>query len=167
MHDPQPDFWHKLRTEFAAGRQWVDRGVVLGYAVLTGCIVVGFTLLGERASEAFRHVGLASALGPWLTLLWTPAVAVAVLWWTRRFVPGAAGSGIPAVIAALDDRLPEERRPRFVSLRLAMHKIGLVSGSLLAGLSVGREGPTVQVGAGVMLHAQRWLSPRAGSMPTT
>ena len=162
MHDPQPDVWHKLRAEFAAGRQWVDRGVVLGYAVLTGCIVVGFTLLGERASEAFRHVGLASALGPWLTLLWTPAVAVAVLWWTRRFVPGAAGSGIPAVIAALDDLLPEERRPRFVSLRLAMHKIGLVSGSLLAGLSVGREGPTVQVGAGVMLHAQRWLSPRAG-----
>ena len=54
MHDPQPDVWHKLRAEFAAGRQWVDRGVVLGYAVLTGCIVVGFTLLGER-TRALAH----------------------------------------------------------------------------------------------------------------
>jgi H+/Cl- antiporter ClcA len=33
---------------------------------------------------------------------------------------------------------------------------------MLAGLSVGREGPAVQVGAGVMLHARRWLSPRSG-----
>ena len=162
MHDPLPDVWLKLRSEFMAGRHWADRAVVLGYAMLTGGIVVAFTLLGEWASDAFHQVGRATPLGPWLTLLWTPAIAVAVLWLTRRYVPGAAGSGIPAVIAALDDRLPEERRPRFVSLRLAMHKIGLVSGSLLAGLSVGREGPTVQVGAGVMLHAQRWLSPRAG-----
>ena len=27
----------------------------------------------------------------------------------------------------------------------------------MAGLSVGREGPSVQVAAGVMLHARRWL----------
>jgi H+/Cl- antiporter ClcA len=38
----------------------------------------------------------------------------------------------------------------------------LVSGGMLAGLSIGREGPTVQVGAGVMLDARRWLSPRSG-----
>jgi len=38
----------------------------------------------------------------------------------------------------------------------------LVSGGLLAGLSIGREGPTVQVEAGVMLHARRWLSTCSG-----
>jgi H+/Cl- antiporter ClcA len=45
---------------------------------------------------------------------------------------------------------------------LSLHKIALVSGGLLAGLSIGREGPTVQVGAGVMQHARRWLSPHSG-----
>ena len=35
-------------------------------------------------------------------------------------------------------------------------------GGQLAGLSIGREGPTVQMGAGVMDHAKRWLSPRSG-----
>ena len=49
-----------------------------------------------------------------------------------------------------------------MSLRVSLHKIGLVSGGLLAGLSIGREGPTVQVGAGVMVHARRWLSPQSG-----
>ena len=162
MNDHRPRLWSRLRSELAAGRHWADRAVVLGHAVLTGAIVVAFTQLAEVASAGFEWARTATPLGPWFALIWTPAITVAVLWWTRRFVPGAAGSGIPAVIAALDDRLPLERRARFVSLRLSVHKIGLVAGSLLAGLSVGREGPTVQVGAGVMLNAQRWLSPRAG-----
>ena len=38
----------------------------------------------------------------------------------------------------------------------------LVSGGLLAGLSIGREGPTVHVGAGIMVGARRWLSSRSG-----
>jgi H+/Cl- antiporter ClcA len=38
----------------------------------------------------------------------------------------------------------------------------LVSGGLLAGLSIGREGPTVQVGAGIMAGAKRFLSPKSG-----
>jgi H+/Cl- antiporter ClcA len=32
-----------------------------------------------------------------------PLLTVALLWWTRRFVPGALGSGIPQVMLALDD----------------------------------------------------------------
>jgi H+/Cl- antiporter ClcA len=50
-------------------------------------------------------------------------------------------------------------RRHFVSLRLTLAKIALGSASLLAGLSAGREGPSVQVGAGVMHDARRWLRP--------
>src|SRR5207244_225326 len=48
---------------------------------------------------------------------------------------------------------------RLVSLRLTVAKIGLAVAGLAAGLSIGREGPSVQVAAGVMQHARRWLSP--------
>jgi len=72
------------------------------------------------------------------------------------------GSGIPQVVRALDDELTPDERSFLVSLRVSLHKIGLVAGGLLAGLSIGREGPTVQVGAGVMVHARRWLSPHSG-----
>jgi H+/Cl- antiporter ClcA len=159
---PLPDFWSNLRAELAAGRAWVDRAVVLAYAALTGGVVVGFTMLAEAASHGFELVRGLGALGPWLPLLWTPALTVALLWCTLRFAPGAGGSGIPQVVLALDDDLDEAQRSWLVSLKLSLQKIALVSGGLFAGLSIGREGPTVQVGAGVMQHARRWLSPASG-----
>ena len=162
VRDVEPEFWSNLLDELRAGRQWIDRAVVLVYAVITGLVVVGFTFAAEAAVHAFKLLDQAGPYGRYLALLWTPALTVALLWWTRRYVPGAMGSGIPQVIRALDDDLDDAQRRGLVSLRVALHKIGLVSGGLLAGLSIGREGPTVQVGAGVMVHARRWLSPRSG-----
>ena len=130
-------------------------------AAATGLVVVGFTLLSEAATHGHERLRQWGALGPYLVLLWTPLLTVGLLWWTRRFVPGA-GSGIPQVVRALEDDLQPSQRSWLVSLRIALHKIGLVSGGLLAGLSIGREGPTVQVGAGMMDVARRWLSPRTG-----
>ena len=162
MHDHEPDFWSNLRRELASGTQWIDRAVVLAYAAGTGLVVVAFTLLSEAASAGFEQLRQWGEIGLLLPLLWTPALTVALLWWTRRFVPGAQGSGVPQVVLALGDDTSDAQRRGLVSLRLSLHKIGLVAGGLLAGLSIGREGPTVQVGAGVMQHATRWLSPRAG-----
>lgn len=160
--DIEPEFWRNLQRELSAGRQWADRAIVLAMAAATGTIVVGFTLLAEAAIEGFRHLAHWGGQGRYLTLLWTPALTVAILWWTRRYVPGAMGSGIPQVVRALGDDLPPSQGAWLVSLRLSLHKIGLVSAGLLAGLSIGREGPTVKVGAGVMLSARRWLSPQSG-----
>ena len=160
--DIEPEFWRNLQREMLAGRQWVDRAIVLAMAGATGVIVVGFTLLAETAIEGFRWIENQGDHGRYLTLLWTPALTVAVLWWTRRFVPGAMGSGIPQVVRALQDDLQPSQRGWLASLRVSLHKIGLVSGGLLAGLSIGREGPAVQVGAGVMVSARRWLSPQSG-----
>lgn len=160
--DIDPELWRNLQRELSAGRVWLDRAVVMAYAAATGVLVVGFTLLAEAAIHGFRWIEQALPAGRWTALLWTPALTVALLWWTRRFVPGAQGSGIPQVVRALDDDLPPQRLAALVSLRVALHKVVLVAGGLLAGLSIGREGPTVQVGAGVMVGARRWLSPTSG-----
>ncbi len=162
VRDVEPDFWSSLGREFSTWRLWVDRSVVLVYALATGLLVVGFTLLSQGASQWFLGMSTSEGWGPWFALVWTPALTVLVVWWTRRFVPGAAGSGIPQVIRAFEDPLDPARQSHLVSLRTSLHKIGLVSTGLLAGLSIGREGPTVQVGAGIMVHARRWLSPNSG-----
>lgn len=143
-------------------RPWADRAIVLAYAVATGGLVVAFTLLAEGASSLHARIAQAPGWGAWATLLWTPLLTVGVLWWSRRFAPGAMGSGIPQVVRALAGPADSPQTSALVSIRLSLHKVGLVSAGMLAGLSIGREGPTVQVGAGVMSHARRWLSRDSG-----
>jgi len=152
----EPNFLENLRAEFSGWRTWIDRAVVLAYAVASGLFVVGFTVAADWAFGMFRM--LYNAHG-WAVLLWTPALTALIAWATRRWFPGASGSGIPQVKAALHPAVPPERRRVFASLRLTVAKIALGVGGFAAGLSVGREGPSVQVAAGVMQHARRWLSP--------
>jgi H+/Cl- antiporter ClcA len=162
MHPPDHsphDVRSAFNREFASGDAWIVRAVVVGAAAIAGLVVVGFTWLAESALGLF--LGMAEAAW-WLPLLWTPACCGIIVWVTRRFAPGAAGSGIPQVMAALDPALSGGRRPRLVSLRLSLAKIGLTSGGLLGGLSLGREGPSVQIAAGVMLAARRWLPRHSG-----
>jgi len=156
MKHSEPDFLHHLRAELSNGRTWFDRAVVLGYAVAAGLSVVAFTLASDAVSGLFLqyHRGW-----PWAVLLTTPLLTAGIVWLTIRWFPGASGSGIPQIKAALDPALPEERRALFASLRLTVAKIGLGVAGFAAGLSIGREGPSVQVAAGVMQDARRWLSP--------
>ncbi|CAN7768498.1 chloride channel protein [Variovorax sp. LjRoot175] len=152
----EPDFLQNLRAELSSGRVWLDRAIVLGYAVAAGLFVVAFTIASDWVFGLFHSLHRSQ---PWAILLWTPLATAAIVWTTRRWFPGAAGSGIPQVKAALHPALPPERRNLLVSLRLTVAKIGLAVAGLSAGLSIGREGPSVQVAAGVMQHARRWLSP--------
>jgi chloride channel protein, CIC family len=74
--------------------------------------------------------------------LCSSAVALAA-WLVCRFSPAASGSGIPYVEAVLAERLPDP------PLRLILIKF---FGGLLAigsGLALGREGPSVQMGASI------------------
>lgn len=155
----EPDFLQNLRTEVADGRQWMDRVVVIAFAVLAGLSIVGFTLLADLAFGVYE-AGREAAW--WAPLLWTPAMTALIVWAVRRWAPGIAGSGVPQVLVALAPETPLASRGAYASWRLSMLKIAGVSASLLAGLSVGRQGPSVQIGAGVMLAARRWLSPNSG-----
>ena len=147
-----------FRREFSDWRMWLARAIVIAVAAGAGLTVVGFTWLTERALEAFFAV---RTTWWWAPLLWTPLCTGAIVWLTRRYVPGAAGSGIPQVMAALDPSVDAANRGLFVSLKLTVAKIALTAWGLLAGLSLGREGPSVQVAAGVMHGARRWLPKRS------
>ncbi|MCH9819017.1 MAG: chloride channel protein, partial [Betaproteobacteria bacterium] len=156
MQQSEPNFLKNLHTELSDGKAWLGRGIVMAYAALAGLAVVIFTIMSETAFGWFQYIYTHS---PWAILIWTPAVTAGIVWLTRRFAPGAAGSGIPQIMATLDPQLPAADRSHFVSIKLTIAKMVLGSAGMLAGLSLGREGPSVQVAAGVMHDARRWLRP--------
>lgn len=147
-----------FRREFSDWRLWLARAIVIAVAAVAGLTVVCFTWLTEHALETFFSI---RSSWWWAPLIWTPLCTGAIVWLTRRYAPGAAGSGIPQVMAALDSSVDARNRGLFVSMKLTLAKVLLTSWGLLAGLSLGREGPSVQIAAGVMHGAKRWLPKRS------
>lgn len=126
--------------------------------IITGAAAVALALLADEAQAAFRSLLLRSR---YISLVVTPLGFAVIAYLTRRIFPNSQGSGIPQAIAArhLSD---QEARGTLVSVRIATGKIFLTLFGLLCGGSIGREGPTVQVGASIMFSVGR-LSPRRQS----
>ncbi len=145
------------RMPLISPRQWLRRVVFWVGALLVAVIAILFASAADKAGQVFLTV---MGPRPWIGFILAPAgLAVSVLL-TRTVFPGAQGSGIPQVIAALhmtDQRMID----RVLSLRIAVGKILLTLLGLASGASIGREGPTVQVASAIM-HAlgQRLRLPR-------
>lgn len=153
-----PHVYSAFRNELYDAHLWRGRALFIAFAALAGLTVVCFTWLTEHALALFFKV---QGSHWWVPLVWTPLTAAAIVWITRSYFPGAAGSGIPQVMAAQDPAVTESTRGLFVSLRLTLAKMMLTAWGLLGGLSLGREGPSVQIAAGVMLSVRRWLPKRS------
>ena len=122
-------------------------------AVVLGLAAIVFARMGDTAQRLFLHL---VAISPYAPLVVTPLVFAGVAHVTRRAFPAARGSGIPQVMAASHDpaRLAGGE---LVSLRTAGAKLAGTVAMLLAGGSAGREGPTVQISAALMVAVHRWL----------
>ncbi|HEY9849284.1 MAG TPA: chloride channel protein [Leptolyngbyaceae cyanobacterium] len=72
-------------------------------------------------------------------------------WLVERFAPEATGSGIPNLKAALAG-VPIELSWRVAAIKLISSTIAIGSG-----LTVGRQGPTVQIGAALASQLSKWF----------
>lgn len=129
------------------------RTAAVGGAVLLGLVAIAFAKGGEAAQELFSR---AFAAAPWFAAAATPLVFVSVVGVTRRWFPEARGSGIPQVMAAGHNPAASAEGP-LISLRTASAKFVGTLVMLLGGGAVGREGPTVQISAALMVAVHRWL----------
>ena len=119
-------------------------GLVSAFAIVL--LKQGVALLGGwRVAASYQHsawwvlpgIGLMGGLLSGLLMHW--------------FAPEAAGSGIPQVKAVLASV------PIPLDLRVAIVKLVSAVLALGAGLPLGREGPTIQVGAALAAQLSRWF----------
>ncbi len=135
--------------------------VVIG--ALVGLVIVAFILLTGRLAAHFYPAGgggLRRILLPTLGALVTGAMLV-------RWFPEARGSGIPQTRAAIFIH------DGHISLRTVLGKFGLCATALASGIALGREGPSVHIGAGIAsviarrlglsTNQVRWLVPVGAS----
>ena len=146
----------RSRAIWGSRRVWQPRLVFWAGAIGIGLISVLFAVLADHAQALFHTI--TGDDGGWrfyLPLAITPLGFVLCAWLAQAFFPGAQGSGIPQAIAARHLR-DDEDRSHILSLRLVVGKVALTVVGLFCGASIGREGPTVQVGASLMLQVARW-----------
>ncbi|GAB7544223.1 chloride channel protein [Cupriavidus sp. 8B] len=153
----------RRRARMAAGRKsrqmWRISRTTLRYAVFmcgAGGVALFSLIFAWIAEVALRWNAQLAAATPWLAFVLLPLGLAALRWLTIRLAPQARGSGIPQVIAAFGLPPAGPAQTLLVSFRQSMWKVLLTTGGLLAGASIGREGPSVQVGAAAMLAWGRW-----------
>ncbi len=131
----------------AHGRDIGHRGAawIIG-PVLVGLLAVGLAMGGDQMAHLNAHL---CQLHPYAPLLFMPAGFALLVYLGNRFFAGCQGSGIPQTIAATD--APSDVDVGYLlSWRIIVGKMLLTLGGLGLGASIGREGPTIQIGASVM-----------------
>ena len=126
-------------------RAWKRRFAFWFGAILLGGIAAGFALMADFANITF---GRWVTELPYLPFILTPLGFTLISISTNSLFPNAQGSGIPQTIAALETS-DHEARKKLLSLRIAFGKVTLCCLAILCGASMGREGPTVHVGASI------------------
>jgi len=133
---------------------WKTRIVFWTGAVTVGLVAAAFAFAAEIANDWFHDMIDYWVFAP---LVVCPLGLAVVAYLTQNVFPGSQGSGIPQSIATLS-MTEHSIRSRILSLRIVFGKILLTLIGMLSGASIGREGPTVHIGASIMFSLGRFAN---------
>jgi CIC family chloride channel protein len=146
-----PSRWERFRLDHHEDTVLLVLTLIIGAVV--GAVVVAFILLTENLGGRMYPAGSAA----WRRVFIPIVGSLSTAYFLYRYFPNARGSGIPQAKTALFIR------DGYISLRTVLGKFSMCAITLASGLALGREGPSVQVGAGIasVLGRKLGLSPAA------
>lgn len=131
--------WEEIRERIEHNldedRLLIPLTLLIGATV--GLVIVGFVAVTEQLGTALIEAG------PWQRFLSPTLGSLVAGWLVFRYFPDARGSGIPQTRIAL---ILENG---VIRLRTVLGKLLCSTISLGSGVALGREGPSVQIGAGI------------------
>lgn len=152
LHNGLRRLKHKRMQTERLSRKTLAFFFLLAGAALVALVALAFAFMADFAAKTHAQWVRAH---PWQGFLITPAGLMLSVALTRYCAPYTGGSGIPQVMGALS--LPAgTQKKRMVQLRETLLKIPLTLIAMFAGASVGREGPSIQIGASVMHAWGNW-----------
>jgi len=142
--------WSRVQSLIQDREEQVFLVLSLLIGALAGLTVVAFIVLTERLGMRLYPVGSPA----WRRIAMPVGGSLVMGYLLYRYFPDARGSGVPQTKAAL------YARDGNISLRTVLGKFGCTAATLACGIPLGREGPSVQVGAGIASVLGRWLGLR-------
>ncbi|HXB21901.1 MAG TPA: chloride channel protein [Candidatus Solibacter sp.] len=131
--------WRRWSTLLEQREDQVFLVLTLLIGALVGLTVVAFIVLTEHVGARFYPAGVS----PWRRLLVPVTGSLVIGYLLFRYFPDARGSGVPQTKAALF------ARDGVITFGTVIGKFSCTSATLASGIPLGREGPSVQVGAGI------------------
>jgi H+/Cl- antiporter ClcA len=148
---------------FADQRAWLRDVPFWIAATLAGFSAVGIAALSKRVEEIPAHLLERHPLA----LLFLTPICFTIAWALVHFLaPESKGSGIPQVMAAVELQSKDLHPPmaeELLSIRTISVKLVSAVINLIGGGAIGREGPTIQISAGLF----KWIGTRYGNLQGT
>lgn len=153
-NDELPEGWAGWRYNLFSLGAIQRHSVWLIAACLSGLGAYLFNF-AEQISEETRHWMM--GISPFLPAGIVSISLMIICPLRDKVFPGTEGTGIPQTIAAL--KIPDgPERSHVLSLRIMIGKMLLLVMGLFAGPTIGREGPSVHVGACLMYLSTRFAN---------
>ena len=155
------------KREVLSHRGWQRHALFLLAAIAIGVVAWYFQIAEREGDHWFsflkgetdlwdRGWKVPEPLSTFLPMIWVTLSMLLIVTLRDRYFRGTEGTGIPQTIATLKTG-DAAIRDRMLSGRILIGKILLLTIGLFSGMTLGREGPSVHVGAAMMHMITKWV----------